>query len=149
MTRPPAAPRRSPSSTLLLCGGGTGGHVYPALAVAGAIAGAEPAPPPLVYVGSVGGMEERIVRGESTLPFRGIPAGALRGRGPLGLLRGLGATAAGVAAARRLLAELRPGAILGTGGYVCVPLFLAAKAAGVPTMIYLPDVVPGLAVRLL
>lgn len=148
MTRPPAAPRRSPSSTLLLCGGGTGGHVYPALAVAGAIAAAEPAPPP-VYVGSVGGMEERIVRGESTLPFRGIPAGALRGRGPLGLLRGLGATAAGVAAARRLIAELRPGAILGTGGYVCVPLFLAAKAAGVPTMIYLPDVVPGLAVRLL
>lgn len=86
---------------------------------------------------------------ESDLPFRAIPAAPLRGRGPLGLLRGLGAIVAGVAAARRLIRELRPGAILGTGGYVCVPLFLAARMAGVPTMIYLPDVVPGLAVRLL
>jgi len=138
----------------LLCGGGTGGHVYPALAVAAAIAADSrapggPAAPPLVYVGGVGGMEERIVAQESALPFRGIPAAALRGRGPVGLARGLGALARGVAAARRLLAELRPAAILGTGGYVCVPLFLAARARGVPAMIYLPDVVPGLAVRLL
>jgi UDP-N-acetylglucosamine--N-acetylmuramyl-(pentapeptide) pyrophosphoryl-undecaprenol N-acetylglucosamine transferase len=52
-------------------------------------------------------------------------------------------------AALRLIGELRPRAILGTGGYVCVPLFLAARARGVPTMVYLPDVVPGLAVRFL
>jgi UDP-N-acetylglucosamine--N-acetylmuramyl-(pentapeptide) pyrophosphoryl-undecaprenol N-acetylglucosamine transferase len=51
--------------------------------------------------------------------------------------------------ARRLIAAERPDAILGTGGYVCVPLFLAARRAGVPTIIYLPDVVPGLAVRML
>ncbi|MBC8162862.1 MAG: glycosyltransferase [Roseiflexaceae bacterium] len=55
--------------------------------------------------------------------------------------------ARGTGEARRLLRELRPAAILGTGGYVCVPLFLAARAQGVPTAIYLPDVVPGLAVQ--
>lgn len=94
-------------------------------------------------------MEERIVEMESALPFRGLPAAALRGRGPLGLARGAATTVAGTRAARALIAELQPRAILGTGGYVCVPLFLAARTMGVPTMVYLPDVVPGLAVRLL
>jgi UDP-N-acetylglucosamine--N-acetylmuramyl-(pentapeptide) pyrophosphoryl-undecaprenol N-acetylglucosamine transferase len=65
------------------------------------------------------------------------------------LARNLGTLARGTRAAGRLIAMERPLAILGTGGYVCVPLFLAARAAGVPTAIYLPDVVPGLAVRFL
>jgi UDP-N-acetylglucosamine--N-acetylmuramyl-(pentapeptide) pyrophosphoryl-undecaprenol N-acetylglucosamine transferase len=103
----------------------------------------------LVYIGSVGGMEQAIVARESGLPFRALPAAALRGRGPLQLAGGALTMAAGSLAARALIRELRPAAILGTGGYVCVPLFLAARAMGVPTMIYLPDVVPGLAVKLL
>ncbi len=86
---------------------------------------------------------------ESALAYKALPAAALRGRGPLGLARGVATTLQGVRAARRLIAALRPRAILGTGGYVCVPLFLAARSLGVPTMVYLPDVVPGLAVRLL
>ncbi|RRR75384.1 MAG: UDP-N-acetylglucosamine--N-acetylmuramyl-(pentapeptide) pyrophosphoryl-undecaprenol N-acetylglucosamine transferase [Candidatus Viridilinea halotolerans] len=94
-------------------------------------------------------MEEGIVATESSLPFRALPAAALRGRGPLELLRGGATMGAGLLAARRLIQELRPQAILGTGGYVCVPLFLAAKLARVPTLIYLPDLVPGLAGRLL
>jgi UDP-N-acetylglucosamine--N-acetylmuramyl-(pentapeptide) pyrophosphoryl-undecaprenol N-acetylglucosamine transferase len=64
-------------------------------------------------------------------------------------VRGLLVMLAGVFAALRLLRDLRPTAILGTGGYVCVPLFLAARLLRIPTMIYLPDVVPGLAVRFL
>lgn len=94
-------------------------------------------------------MEEQIVARESSLPFRALPAAALRGRGPIQALRGLGTLVAGTLAADRLIRELRPAAILGTGGYVCVPLFLAARARRVPTIIYLPDVVPGLAVQLL
>ena len=86
---------------------------------------------------------------ESALTYKALPAAALRGRGPLGLARGAATMLQGVRAARRLIVALRPRAILGTGGYVCVPLFLAARSLGVPTMIYLPDVVPGLAVRLL
>jgi UDP-N-acetylglucosamine--N-acetylmuramyl-(pentapeptide) pyrophosphoryl-undecaprenol N-acetylglucosamine transferase len=111
--------------------------------------GAASAKNDLYYIGSVGGMEGRIVANESRLPFRALPAAALRGRGPHELLKGAATMSAGVTAARRLIDELQPVAILGTGGYVCVPLFLAARMAGVPTMMYLPDVVPGLAVRFL
>ena len=101
----------------------------------------------VVYVGSVGGMEQSIVERESTLPFRAIRAAAVRGRGPVALARNSAVIVSGVRDALRLLREERPAAILGTGGYVCVPLFLAARIAKVPTMIYLPDIVPGLAVR--
>lgn len=94
-------------------------------------------------------MEQGIVERESTLPFRAIRAAAVRSRGPLQLARSAVAIAAGVRQAWRLLREERPAAILGTGGYVCVPLFLAARAARVPTMIYLPDIVPGWAIRAL
>lgn len=94
-------------------------------------------------------MEADIVTRESSLPFRALPAAALRGRGPLALLRGLTTLLKGTLAARQMLKQLRPDAILGTGGYVCVPLFVAARMLGIPTIIYLPDVVPGLAVRML
>ena len=104
-------------------------------------------PSSVVYVGSVGGMEQSIVERESVLPFRAIRAAAVRGRGPVALARNGAVIVSGVWDALRLLREERPAAILGTGGYVCVPLFLAARIARVPTMIYLPDIVPGLAVR--
>ena len=66
---------------------------------------------------------------ESDLPYRAIPAAALRGRSPWTLARNAGTLARGTQMARRLIAAERPAAILGTGGYVCVPLFLAARAA--------------------
>jgi UDP-N-acetylglucosamine--N-acetylmuramyl-(pentapeptide) pyrophosphoryl-undecaprenol N-acetylglucosamine transferase len=94
-------------------------------------------------------MERQIVQRESSLPFRGLPAAGVRGRGPRQLLRNSATMLAGVQMARRLLHEVQPAVILGTGGYVCVPLFVAARLDSIPTMIYLPDVVPGLAVRLL
>lgn len=87
--------------------------------------------------------------GESNLPYHAIPAAALRGRNPLALGRSLLIMTGGTLAAYRLLRTIRPAAILGTGGYVCVPVFLAARLIGIPTLIYLPDVVPGLAVRFL
>lgn len=86
---------------------------------------------------------------ESNLPYYAIPAAALRGRNPFTLGRGLLIMTGGTLAAYRLLRTIRPAAILGTGGYVCVPVFLAARLIGIPTLIYLPDVVPGLAVRFL
>lgn len=94
-------------------------------------------------------MERGIVERESTLPFRALPAAAVRGRGLVELFRSSTTLLAGIIEAWKFLREAQPAAILGTGGYVCVPLFLAARLARVPTMIYLPDVVPGLAVRFL
>ncbi len=94
-------------------------------------------------------MEAGLVQRESTLTFRAVPAAPLRGRGPRELARGLGQLLHGIRATRKLIAETRPAAILGTGGYVCVPVFIAAARARVPTVLFLPDVVPGLAVKLL
>jgi UDP-N-acetylglucosamine--N-acetylmuramyl-(pentapeptide) pyrophosphoryl-undecaprenol N-acetylglucosamine transferase len=94
-------------------------------------------------------MEQGIVMRESTIPFRALPATAVRGRSPLAVMGGSVTLASGVLVAYALLRELQPAAILGTGGYVCVPLFLAARVARIPTLIYLPDVVPGLAVKFL
>lgn len=86
---------------------------------------------------------------ESDLPFAGITAAAVRGRGPAQLTRNSVLIARGIREARALIRREQPVAILGTGGYVCFPLFVAARSLGVPTMIYLPDIVPGLAVKTL
>ncbi len=86
---------------------------------------------------------------ESTLPFRALPAAQIRGRSLMGTLKNSAVMVAGLAEALRVLDALRPAAILGTGGYVCVPVFLAAAMRRIPTMIYLPDVVPGLAIKAL
>ncbi len=94
-------------------------------------------------------MEAALVARESALPFQAMPAAALRGRNPLTMMRNLATLARGTTVARRLVERDRPAVILGTGGYVCVPVFLAARLAGIPAMIYLPDVVPGLAVQFL
>lgn len=86
---------------------------------------------------------------ESALPFRAIRTAAVRGRNPLTLLRNSTILAQGVWEARALIRRERPAAILGTGGYVVVPLFVAARQLGVPSLVYLPDIVPGLAIKLL
>jgi UDP-N-acetylglucosamine--N-acetylmuramyl-(pentapeptide) pyrophosphoryl-undecaprenol N-acetylglucosamine transferase len=81
--------------------------------------------------------------------FGQCPLRRCAGANPLAALQAGVVLAAGFVVALRLMRDLRPAAILGTGGYVCVPIFLAARVMQVPTMIYLPDVVPGLAVGLL
>jgi len=103
----------------------------------------------LLYVGSFGGMEQGLVARESNLPFQAITAAAVRGRNPFQLVKNSVLIARGIREARALIRRERPAAILGTGGYVCFPLFVAARQLRVPTMIYLPDIVPGLAVKVL
>lgn len=94
-------------------------------------------------------MEERILAQESDIPFRALPAAGIRGRSPIHMLGNMTKLAAGTLVAQRLLAELRPAAIFGTGGYVCVPIFLAAYAARIPIMIYAPDIIPALSIRVM
>jgi len=103
----------------------------------------------LTYIGSVGGMEAELVARESDLPFRSVHAAPLRGQTRGALFGGLMTMLRGIADAWRLIGRERPDAILGTGGYVCVPVMVAARLRGVRTALYLPDVVPGMAVRLL
>ncbi len=131
---------------LWMAGGGTGGHVYPGLAVLEALKAAGPVD--VLYVGGRGRVEERLVA-RAGIPFAGIPAGGLHGlaiwRAALNLVK----LAQGFFAALRLGRRHRPDALFVTGGYAGVPVALAAWALRVPILLYLPDIEPGLAVRLI
>ncbi len=105
--------------------------------------------PRLLYVGSIDGMEGDLVRRESNLPFVGLHAAAMRGRNPLAMAKNGLVLLKGVREARNVIKQHQPSAILGTGGYVCVPLFVAAALEKIPTLLYLPDIVPGWAGRVL
>jgi UDP-N-acetylglucosamine--N-acetylmuramyl-(pentapeptide) pyrophosphoryl-undecaprenol N-acetylglucosamine transferase len=97
-----------------------------------------------LWVGGEGGMESALVE-RAGIPFRTIPAAGLHGVGLKNLPRNLGLMARGVGASRRILREFKPGVMLFTGGYVAVPMALAGRK--VPSLAYVPDIEPGLALK--
>lgn len=126
---------------ILVTGGGTGGHLYPGIAAAKALVAAGQA---VTYVGAKGGIEERVLP-DSKLAFRIIPAGklsrdALRPGEGLKVIRGL-------LEARKVVAELKPKAVLSTGGYAGFPVAFMAALAGIPTVIHEQNAKLGLANR--
>ncbi|RMF31228.1 MAG: UDP-N-acetylglucosamine--N-acetylmuramyl-(pentapeptide) pyrophosphoryl-undecaprenol N-acetylglucosamine transferase, partial [Chloroflexi bacterium] len=137
---------------LLFCGGGTGGHVYPALAVVEALrevrGGAMEPAQDLLYVGSVGGREVELVR-RAGLPLVTIHGGGLHGVGWRRLPGNAVRLLRGFVQAWRIIGRFRPEALFVTGGYVSVPVALAARLRRVPVLVYLPDIEPGLAIRVL
>jgi len=139
----------TPRRRVILTGGGTGGHVYPALAVAAAAAeDTLIGPADFLFVGGRQGLEAEIVM-KAGLPFEAVAAAAVRGRSPLVALGSLLRMLAGVGQAQAIFRRFRPDAVLATGGFVCVPVVLAARLSGVPSVVYLPDLRPGWAVRFL
>ena len=134
---------------LIVSGGGTGGHVYPNLAILAALR--EPPvnlePEDVLYLGVSGRADERLVP-QAGYPFAPIPSGAVLGRGPATLARSGANILLGLVQALRHINRFRPDAMLATGGYVSVPAALAGWIARVPMLVYLPDAEPGLAVRL-
>ncbi|MGD2143163.1 MAG: UDP-N-acetylglucosamine--N-acetylmuramyl-(pentapeptide) pyrophosphoryl-undecaprenol N-acetylglucosamine transferase, partial [Anaerolineae bacterium] len=129
---------------LWIAGGGTGGHVYPGLAVVQALRAAGESE--VTYVGGLGGIEEELVA-RAGVHFVGIPAGGLHGLAPRRVAQNIVKLTRGWRAAGRLGREDRPSALFATGGYASVPVALAAWTLAVPILVYLPDIEPGLAVR--
>jgi UDP-N-acetylglucosamine--N-acetylmuramyl-(pentapeptide) pyrophosphoryl-undecaprenol N-acetylglucosamine transferase len=131
---------------LLITGGGTGGHVYPALAVLEALDHDT-----AQAVAWVGGAEsqglERDLVSRQGIPYLAVRCGAIRGTGPWGALRGAADLARGVVDALGVLRGFRPDVVLSTGGFVSAPLVIAARLRRCPCLIYLPDIEPGLAIR--
>jgi len=131
---------------LLIAGGGTGGHVYPALAVARSLR-ARPNAPELAWLGGHRGLEAGIVR-SAGLPFDRLAVRSLRTvdrsvntvLDPIRLA--ISVPQAGVYLARR-----RPAAIFTTGGYVAIPVILAAAPLGIPVLLWDGNVIPGRSVR--
>jgi UDP-N-acetylglucosamine--N-acetylmuramyl-(pentapeptide) pyrophosphoryl-undecaprenol N-acetylglucosamine transferase len=136
---------------VLLAGGGTGGHVYPGIAVARALEEelrARSAPLELLYVGVRGRVDETIVPHEG-IAFRAVAAGQLRVASPLTFARNMLKLGQGVAQSVGILRGFRPDVVFATGGYASVPVGVAARLLRRPLVVYLPDVTPGWAVRLL
>ncbi|MBC7241738.1 MAG: undecaprenyldiphospho-muramoylpentapeptide beta-N-acetylglucosaminyltransferase [Anaerolineae bacterium] len=132
----------------VLCGGGTGGHVYPILAVVEALRRQEGDGLNLVYTGMPGSVEARLAA-RADIPFETVESGQMRGRAPWDVARSLVRLARGIGQARRLLKGFRPHVVFTTGGYGAAPVLIAARLAAVPALIFLPDAEPGLTVKFL
>lgn len=133
---------------LALSGGGTGGHVYPALAVAEALR-REAGPDgglEVIYFGSKDGPERDIVH-RAGIAMHGIDAAPIRGRMPWEMAANAVHMATGTNEARAALRDFEPQVVLATGGYASFPVALAARSRGIPLAVYLPDLYPGWAVR--
>jgi UDP-N-acetylglucosamine--N-acetylmuramyl-(pentapeptide) pyrophosphoryl-undecaprenol N-acetylglucosamine transferase len=133
------------AGVFVISGGGTGGHVTPALAVGEALAAAGER---VLFVGSERGIEKRLVP-EAGFELATLDARPLLGRGPLARLAALLALAKAVLAARRLLCARGARLVVAVGGYASAPAALAAVLLRLPVVLVNTDAVPGLANRLL
>jgi UDP-N-acetylglucosamine--N-acetylmuramyl-(pentapeptide) pyrophosphoryl-undecaprenol N-acetylglucosamine transferase len=98
-------------------------------------------------VGQAGGIEEELAR-RAGIPFSAIETGQVRGRTPREAARNVAHMRRGAVQCAALIAEFRPDVALATGGYVAAPAAWAAWRAGLPLLIYLPDLEPGLEIRM-
>ena len=130
---------------LLICAGGTGGGVYPALAVHSALT-SQHRNVETLWVGSEGGMEANLVT-RAGIPYRAIPAAGVHGVDMSALPGNIWQLSRGLWASRRILRGFRPDVLFFTGGYVAVPMALAGWRT--PTLLYIPDIEPGLALKTL
>lgn len=132
---------------LVLSGGGTGGHIYPALTIGEEVRRLRPGAQ-VLYVGTAGGLEAELVP-KAGLPFATIASRGLNRRSLLASLQAVGCSLGGVWQSLRLLRRFQPDVVVGTGGYVCGPVLLAAFLLGIPTLVQEQNAVAGVTNRLL
>lgn len=128
----------------VVAGGGTGGHVTPALAIAER---ARARGDEVLVLGGTRGLEGRLVP-EAGFELIALPAPPLARSGPIARLRALPALAAACAAAWRLLGRRRADIVVSVGGYASVPAVVAAALRGIPIALVEPNAIPGRANRL-
>ncbi len=119
--------------------------MYPALAVHSALMAKVPTLDTL-WVGGEGGMEEPLVKRQG-IQFKAIPAAGVHGVGIAALPRNVVTITRGTFAARRILSDFKPDVMFYTGGYVAVPMALAGRS--IPSLLYVPDMEPGMALKYL
>jgi UDP-N-acetylglucosamine--N-acetylmuramyl-(pentapeptide) pyrophosphoryl-undecaprenol N-acetylglucosamine transferase len=132
---------------LLIAGGGTGGHVFPALAVAREWM-ARGAEREVVFVGTKRGIESRLVP-EAGFPLETIRSAGLKGIGGMKLARNIAKLAPAMWDSFSILRRHKFAAGLGVGGYAAGPVMLAAVLRGVPTIVFEPNAEPGFTNRVL
>jgi UDP-N-acetylglucosamine--N-acetylmuramyl-(pentapeptide) pyrophosphoryl-undecaprenol N-acetylglucosamine transferase len=131
---------------IIIAGGGTGGHLYPGIAIAREMLGEKGNE--VLFVGTTQGIEVRVLPAEK-LPVRFITAGKVKGMGLPSIAKTIVTLPRGVYQSLRLLREFRPDAVIGIGGYASAPMGLSAWLLRVPLIIVEPNSYPGLANRML
>lgn len=132
---------------VVIAGGGTGGHVYPGVAVARELQSRQP-DAQISFAGTMRGIEARVVPREG-FPLDLIRSGGVKGKSLLDRARGVALVPVGLADGWRIVSRRRPDLVIGVGGYSSGPVVLVAALRGVPTMLLEQNAVPGLTNRLL
>jgi UDP-N-acetylglucosamine--N-acetylmuramyl-(pentapeptide) pyrophosphoryl-undecaprenol N-acetylglucosamine transferase len=132
---------------MIIAGGGTGGHLFPGIAVAEEFLSRNPANE-VLFIGTERGIEARAV------PAAGyrlelISAAGIRGKGGLSQITGIAKMIYGYAQSRKILKSFRPDVVLGVGGYASLPMVLAAGGMQIPRFIHEQNAIPGQTNRLL
>jgi UDP-N-acetylglucosamine--N-acetylmuramyl-(pentapeptide) pyrophosphoryl-undecaprenol N-acetylglucosamine transferase len=132
---------------VILTGGGTGGHIYPALAIARGLVNEDPQTE-ILFVGTEKGLEADVVP-KAGFALAKVSAQGLERRLSLQAFAAGGRLVAGCGQARGVIRRFRPDVVVGTGGYVCAPVVLMAALAGIPAVIHEQNAFPGLTNRFL
>lgn len=132
---------------VIMTGGGTGGHIYPAIAIADEIKSRHP-DAEIIFVGTERGMEKDIVP-KAGYPIKFITVSGLNRKNPIKLIKTLKDLNHGLHEAKQIIKEFKPDLVIGTGGYVCGPVMKTAAGMGIKTYIHEQNAFPGLTNKLL
>lgn len=127
---------------IVVSGGGTGGHIYPALALIREIQ-KENKDAEFLYIGTEQGLEGKLVPREN-IPFKSIHISGFKRKLSVDNIKTVYRFIKGVADSKKMLKEFKADVVIGTGGYVCGPVVYAAAKLGIPTIIHEQNSVPGL-----
>ncbi len=126
---------------VLIAAGGTGGHIYPGIAVAKEVLRRD-AESEVLFVGTARGLEKKIVP-ENGFQLSLINSAGLKNVGLIGKIKGLSVLPRSFVEARRIIRQFRPHVVVGAGGYVSGPVLLMAAIMGVPTLVMDSNALPG------
>lgn len=132
---------------VIISGGGTGGHIYPAIAIARELERLA-SPVDFLFVGTKEGLEGDIVPKEG-YAFTTVEVGGLERRLSWHNVETLWRTVGGVWQSRSIINRFRPDIVIGTGGYVCGPVLLMASMMKIPTLIQEQNAIPGITNKIL
>lgn len=132
---------------LIVAGGGTGGHLFPGIAVAEEFLSRDPANE-VIFVGTERGVEARL------LPKLGyrlelIAAAGVRGKSLIGQIKGVAGLLYGYSQSRKIIKAFKPDLVLGVGGYASAPVILAARGLLIPRFVHEQNAIPGMTNKLL
>ncbi len=130
---------------VIMTGGGTGGHVNPAIAIANTIKRNDP-DSEILFVGTERGIENKLTAAEG-YPIRHVEIRGFRRSLSLSNIKAAYLAFVSPIKAKKIVKEFKPDIVIGTGGYVCWPVLVAASKMGIPTAVHESNAYPGVAVR--